>query len=52
MRAVRDNPAPRLKVETGHRDGERTKIGSLDARSQAQPCYLPDELYRHMEEGK
>lgn len=23
MRAVRDSPAPRHKVETGHRDGER-----------------------------
>ena len=34
MRAVRDNPAPRPKVETGHRDGGRKeRRRSLDNRS-------------------
>jgi hypothetical protein len=46
MRAVQDNPAPRPKDETGHRDGERKRRGSLDARSLAQPCYLPEEIHR------
>ena len=46
MRAVRDNPAPRPRVETSHREGERKGRPSLDARSLAQPCYLPEEQHR------
>ena len=49
MRAARDNPAPRPKIETGHRDGERKGGPSLDARSLAQPCYLPEEQHRPLE---
>jgi len=46
MRAIRDSLAPRPKVETGHRDGERKGRPSLDAHSLAQPCYLPEEMQR------
>ena len=52
MRAVQDNPAPRPKVETGHRERESKGRPSLDARSLAPHRYLPKELYRPHEKSK
>ena len=52
MRAVRDNPALALKAEPATVMGERKGKGSLDARSLAQPCYLPEQNHRPPEEER